>query len=487
MGVEDKKARDSGPGRWRLLWVVVFSCLTCGEEGGDQGDDAEVVDDPSGGPSTGLGDDDGVAAGEGVGLWQGDVPEFAHALHVRPPGEQYGSGDGTTWTDALSGLPAALARGTQYFVAAGAYDVGEAGEYYEMHAFDTPDAEGEYIGIFKATASRHGVDDGWEPALGEGPALFGPISFTTSHYIIDGQSGSLDRGHGIRVTTRDCDNDEAKLVRFPWDSTATNIALRHIDFEHCGERSFTASQDIVYGAVPVERFVIGNCYLHDTNRGHFVMVGWNDVLIDHCYTERNGMQQETHVISATDVSNVVMQHSFLKDTNNSFISLRGAAHFYIYSNVFLFGETPWGEIYSAVESLEAVQDVLVANNTFFRLSGLNTGVRFTEDTTDAYVYNNLFSECETNQIMLTGTHDYNAFFDNWRTEGSTYLLDDRIEEPHVAVLSESPFTDPAIEDFTLRHPTEPGLPLDPPFQEDPLGRIRGEDGVWDRGAFELVE
>ena len=32
----------------------------------------------------------------------------------------------------------------------------------------------------------------------------------------------------------------------------------------------------------------------------------------------------------------------------------------------------------------------------------------------------------------------------------------------------------------------PGLPLPAPYNRDPAGNTRGADGVWDRGAFELV-
>jgi hypothetical protein len=48
---------------------------------------------------------------------------FNQTLFVRPPGSTYGTGDGSSWTNAFSDLPENLVRGTKYYLASGNYDV----------------------------------------------------------------------------------------------------------------------------------------------------------------------------------------------------------------------------------------------------------------------------------------------------------------------------------------------------------------------------
>jgi len=127
---------------------------------------------------------------------------------------------------------------------------------------------------------------------------------------------------------------------------------------------------------------------------------------------------------------------------------------------------------------------LVAHNTFYELFGLNSGIRLRDGSTGVGIFDNLWAGCRTNQIMLTGTHDYNAFFDNWRLEGSEYNLDERIEEDHVQELTDDPFVDAAAWDLRLAGPTDPGHTLSSPYDVDLLGTKRGGDGTWDLGAYE---
>jgi hypothetical protein len=162
--------------------------------------------------------------------------------------------------------------------------------------------------------------------------------------------------------------------------------------------------------------------------------------------------------------------------------MRAVSNVTITGNVFTFTDDAWGEIYAAVESLEATRNVTVSNNTFYNLRGLNTGLRFDDAATELLVRNNLWANCTTNQIMLPEGADYDAFFNNWREDA--YLIDERIEEPHVQVLTEDPFVDAAAGDLHLADPTQPGEALQRDLGADPDGTERGGDGSWDRGAFE---
>src|SRR5688572_16907253 len=90
-----------------------------------------------------------------------------------------GTSDGSDWTNAFPSLPSALQRNSIYFIADG---------NYSSRTFDDLN-NGETIFICKATAAEHGTDTGWSVTYGDGRAVFGVLSFSTSNYVFDGKVG----------------------------------------------------------------------------------------------------------------------------------------------------------------------------------------------------------------------------------------------------------------------------------------------------------
>jgi hypothetical protein len=43
--------------------------------------------------------------------------------------------------------------------------------------------------VLKATQQDHGTDSGWSPDYGDGRAVFGKITFSSSFYVFDGRVG----------------------------------------------------------------------------------------------------------------------------------------------------------------------------------------------------------------------------------------------------------------------------------------------------------
>ncbi len=66
------------------------------------------------------------------------------------------------------------------------------------------------------------------------------------------------------------------------------------------------------------------------------------------------------------------------------------------------------------------------------------------------------------------------------------MIDERIEEPNVQVLTEDPFVAAEAGDFHLVAPTAAGTELPAPYDADLEQNPRGADGVWDRGAHEYA-
>lgn len=414
---------------------------------------------------------------------------YSQTFYVRPPGIQYGIGDGSDWANAFSDLPENLVRGAQYYVASGVYSIGTSAQY---HVFDDTEQSDLYIGIFKATADAHGTDTGWQDSFGQGFAQLGMIRFITGYYEIDGQVGSGTQGHGFKLYTATC-SDQQKAVYFPWNSTSTHIELRHMNIGLCGSTTFTAPQDAIYSHYAVSNIIITDSYIHDSNRAHIVMINWSDVLLENNYFSRSGDQEESHGLGMRGVSNVTIRNNVFEDAKNGFINLREISNVHIYANVFQRSQTGTRSVYALIDNYDTATNVLIYNNTIYNVHGLNAGIRIIGTLNNVQVYNNLWVGSRANQIQLTGTHDYNAFYDNWRidnngtkiTDLDQKMIDDNVE-PHLQVLPDNPFTDVDNGNFRLAFPTDPGLTLSAPFNWDPDAKLRGEDGVWDRGAYEFA-
>ncbi|MBN1889573.1 MAG: right-handed parallel beta-helix repeat-containing protein [Thermoflexales bacterium] len=413
---------------------------------------------------------------------------YTQTFYVRPPGVQYGTGDGSDWANAFSDLPEKLVRGAKYYMASGIYSTGTSA----YHIFDEAEQGSLYIGVFKATPDDHGTDTGWEASFGQGLAQLGQLQFISGYYEIDGQTGCRDQGHGFKVYIKDCTEQPTAIV-FPWNSASRYVELRHIDMGLCGPTTFTAAQDVIYSYYGISNVIISDCYIHDANRAFIMMIDWSDVLLENNYFARSGRQQESHALHLRSVSNVSIRNNVFEDSQSSFINMNEPTDVYIYSNV--FKRTPANDqtVYAVIDNYDTAINVWIYNNTIYNLQGFNAGVRIVGTLQNVQVYNNLWAKSRANQIQLSGSHDYNAFYDNWRVDESgnklysldQRMLDDHVEE-HLQVIADNPFVAPDDGDFRLAFATNPGLTLPAPFDRDPDSVARGWDGVWDRGAYEFV-
>lgn len=160
------------------------------------------------------------------------------AFYVRPVGG--GAEDGSSWANAMHGLPRALKRGAVYWLGGGDY-----GDY----TFDDPSHLDSMITIRKATAESHGSEDGWRAEYGRGQAVFGPLRLTTSHYLLDGGeqnglravgrmgTGAVIQIDGSHVTLRNVEIDGG-LRKLDGKQTAgacngSNVSEDHVVFDRC--------------------------------------------------------------------------------------------------------------------------------------------------------------------------------------------------------------------------------------------------------------
>lgn len=469
------------------VWVGCLACAAllvgCGDGdetavGGAGGQGANAGGTGGSGATGGVAGQGG--AGGSAGQGGGPIVECEGNCHyVRA--DATGAGTGADWDDAWTALPEPLERGQIYYVADGDY---AARDFAAAEQNDTP------IYVFKATVAHHGTDDGWQDSYGDDTATLGPLRFSTSHWYVDGLAGAGKSGYGFTIRSSGC-TGQVKLIRL--EEGIADVTVRHLDLGLCGD--VNEGQDIVYGAGTVSDIVVGHSYLHDVARCPFLMRGWQDVVIEHNVIDSAGNSYGIHMEGISDVGsqNVTVRHNQWENIAGTGIIILGDVTGYaIYGNVFLVTDpsfTIGGNGAIGTWTGNFANDTLVYNNTFVGIVGLNAGV-YIDSGTGNEAYNNLWYGCSANQIGLGGvTHDYNWFGDNWRVDQDPPIdLDDDLvaSEPHGELGTSDPFVDRTGGNVQLAGPTEAGLDRAAPYDTDPLGRPRGADGTWDRGAFEYV-
>jgi hypothetical protein len=460
------------------LWVGLMLLWGCGAD--------EGVSFPGG-----SAEDNEVSV---IGSWLDEDVAYTTTRYIRPPGQVYGSGDGGSWENAHSGIPAQLARGTRYWLASGDYYIEDPVADDPVYEFDDEDTGAAFIGIIKATPAEHGDETGWVDALGEGPAILGPTAFVTGHYIVDGRTGRHDEPRGIQFVTREClDGGRSPgrwtTIIYPWDTTATHVALRNVEISACGDYGDQSirSEENVYNVAPISHIVYDNCYLHDAWRCHFLIQDAHDVVIENSWMARSGRQHESCTMSLRNTTNVIVRSNFITDSQNTFVSLQGTRNVFISSNVMTRSLEGWDN-WAVIHVAGPAKNTIVAGNTVTGIHGLNGGFKQDAEVDSFVVRNNLFAHNLTNQIGMMGDFSHGAYFNNMRVIGMDSPVPSQLadDEPNAQSLTVDPFNDVASSDFSLAMATESGEVVPAPCNTDFNGNLRGQDGTWDRGAMEYI-
>ena len=404
-----------------------------------------------------------------------------------------GSNNGSDWTNAYTALPAALSRGSTYYIADGTYS---------GYTFDDAVSGTSLITIKKAIASDHGTGTGWSSSYGDGLATFGSFTFTTSYWVIDGQTGggpgSWESGFGIKLQA-----SSARIVLL--NNNAGNITFSHIDMEHYGR--FTAqSQDGIYGLGTSNNIKVSYCYLHDTCRCQILTRNTNGFILEYSKLARNGYSDGIHreAWSAGVDDNVTIRYCIFENISNTgYICLvngvGNAENWQIYGNVFYRTPGDGSSVSRLIEVKYADPDFTSAinwriyNNAVVNLQGLGAGVDI-QSGSGNIAKNNIFYNNTVSSIQFGNTsHDYNWFENNYRTNGCSPPcdLDPTLagSETHGIHGSGDPFADWQNGDFYLTSGTsarDHGTDLGTSYDEDAYGNTRGADGNWDIGAYEYV-
>lgn len=418
-------------------------------------------------------------------LVEDEVDEYlveASTVYIRDGG----TGNGTSWSDALDDLPATLFRGNVYYVADGSY---------AAYIFDDAARGTETITIKKATASDHGTETGWLSSYGDGQAIFNSkLQFRTSYWEFNGatrdESNWFDgTAYGFKVAhasqdqqitvSRDGTADSNITIKYTWlealDTALPGTTIRRYGFDMDRESGTGTSTGIVLhrnlwtdGNVPlffrntdgpiVEYCAFYNNQSNGANHGetmsayyscHRVIFRWNQV----------DTVRGTACIAFTT--------TLLASPSDGF-EIYGNLIWNLYVGDGVFGFN------RASDSIHI--NTKIYNNTIvdrLDLPGNGNSGTAIRDGSNNEIKNNLWFNTQTGFGHIDGTISHNAY--SWtRTETSVQTG-----------LASSIFLDYSGDDFRLASATDAGTTLGAPYNQDMFGNTRGADGTWDRGAFEF--
>lgn len=409
-----------------------------------------------------------------------------------------GTKNGSDWTNAYATLPSTLVRGATYYIADGIY-----GGY----TFDDTVSGTQYITIKKAIASDHGTNTGWNAGYGDGQALFNgstedTLSFNTDYWIFDGQTGggpnNWRSGFGFKITTSNC-SASSKLVFV--GNGADYITVKHAEMQHCGMNK-NYNQDILYAVSSADggssNLMFSDSYLHDVNRVHLLANYVTNSVFENNFFEYRYTNTDIHGegmsinYSGNDANNNYIKPANITIRNNIFKDIYGTGYivikdsvqsgFSIYGNVFYATDSKYYATNGIITNTtgDSITDIKVYNNTFFNVRGSSSGadsypVSWDVSTKNEF-FNNICFGCKA--PVGVASKGYNVYTNSTlasRETGGQYWSG-----------GNSLFVNSATGDFRLNKATQAGFTLPSSFSADVLNNTRGNDGVWDKGAYEYV-
>lgn len=410
---------------------------------------------------------------------------------VRPT--QQGNGDGLTWTNAKalsSVISSGTSRGHTYYI---------SGEGYGAVAFSALASGTSLITMKKATASDHVTDTGWNTSWGTTTASFDSWYISSDYWYLDGQvgggPGSWNTDYGFSIYSKSTD-----LITLY--QSRSHITIRHTkgDSDRTGKLNGIKATTGAYNNI-----VVSYCQLSNMFGVPFHINSWSDCIIEYCYLYANKSTPDWHgegISSIGTNTNITIRYS-LWDMIEGTAVIAGvnsgrSDNWQIYGNIFSRCVTPVYYYWEAPPSTNQNEmiNLKFINNTIVGMPGVSEGGVVIQSGSNNLIYNNIWYNNIANSFGLGGTHDYNYASNNVRVENCSPNPCDKNSdiagtEAHGQKTTRNPFlnynSNPLLADFTAY--IQAGLNTNSLVSGngvDMLGRTRGADGTWDRGAIEFL-
>jgi hypothetical protein len=394
-------------------------------------------------------------------------------------------GDGSNWDSAFSQLPKRLKRGATYYIAAGTYP---------SYRFNERERGTNWIVIKKATTAEHGPSEGWKPEFASGPIVWlGPLYVDSSNWIFDGvQRNETNWFDGASYGFQIWHNENEQQMRLGSHGRAvTNVELHNIYFlaRNSGlsttvtGRRYGLDIDTMGGSGTFTGLKVSRCFFQFGNVPIFSRNN-DGMIVEYSAFDANESNAANHgeAMSAyySNRGLIIRYNQFRSITGTAVIAFSsGASHpvegFEIYGNV-IWNCNLGDGVFGFDREEWPFANTKIYNNTIARKAGgLNSGIAIRSGHNNQ-VFNNLWIDCGDGFWNGAGAeYSHNAYSWSWE------------EADAQTNITPSIFVDYARDDFRLRSATHAGRILAAPFDRDLTGEIRGDDGEWDRGAFEFCQ
>lgn len=440
--------------------------------------------------------------------------------------------NGTDWANACNGFtgacaPSSLTRGDLIYVADG--DLRSDG----LLTFSKSANGTITIEIRKATVADHGTSTGWVDSMGDGQMVFDRFLFGSPYWILNGQVGVDDgsvTAYGFKVDNQLCtganNNDTKTAINL--GSGNAGMKVLYVEVEQCGEDSRFDGTIEADGSctscglptdgirssnttTPTSDLQISHVYIHDFTRNGLTIDGIDDVLIEYVWFARLhspdiAFHGQAIQFTRPAMDNVTIRYCTFIDIAGSgavswlYLSAAAGAP---YTNHFVYGNLFYttvstalginGRYYYSPGALwlregntgggdNNMDTMLIYNNTYYNVVNPEPWFTNTRSThTGVEVRNNVYvnSQFLGNPVTTGIASSHNYYYNN---TGSFVPVGETSQQDGSA----DPFTNAAGFDFTLSSGTTAGTTLASPYEIDSTGAARGEDGTWDRGAFEFA-
>jgi hypothetical protein len=422
------------------------------------------------------------------------VPASAANICVGPT--ENGNGSGSDWNNVAQWSSVTLSRGNTYYLKEGTYG---------GKSLSTATSGSTPIIVKKCTAGEGTCTaiTGWIDSMGDAEAVFtGAFSISSNYWEIDGTTGggpgSWKAGHGFKWTS----NAGTDISYIIISSDVSNVIVSRAKFEQVGNVDISISRGIgIYnsgnllnskfeylyfdnlGGLPwLLRNGSGNIFQYNYS-GHICGMSMVDPN-QHCEAIVIHGMGDVH-FRWNYISESPSSGGFIKNNTPTSTSVR------IYGNII-------GNGFPINCNSGPCTNWAIYNNTFFKTRGGPIGG---DGGIAGKIYN--FIIYDGVSARLGAEHDY-----NWYSKSSVSCSQQASAHENVTtrypnncdILTET--SDPFVnssgtnpEDWQLTSPIAgwPGTNVcvfdsctgENKYNIDMLGRTRGEDGVWDRGAIEF--
>lgn len=419
--------------------------------------------------------------------------------------------------DQLTTAETNASRGDTIYVADGSYTGG---------VFNTATSGTSVIEIKKATIADHGSGTNWINTYGDGQAIItSTLTFSTNYWTLNGNGthtipSNTSSDYGIKL---DLDLYAVGTRGIVLTGTS-NITLAYIHIYNAtqaGVCSWAHTDDGGYVSIygpNCSNMKLQNCYIQNSYKDGIIYQNGSNTLVERCYLEGLGQYLDCaagshgQALRIWDMANVVVRWNIFDDNDGQGI----IAYANTMSNVRTYGNVlfnthkdadayvgPNGGVWDFYP--DTMTNSYVYNNTIANFADEYPSVYnatqmiYNHGTLagTSVAHNNMFYNIGSSATMIDsdfGTRSYNAYGLCSATAGGT-SQQSGITSGYFTTYDEVT----PVFDFRLTQATNDSLDLtgevwwddsvDSFFgfldsDVDMYGNTRGEDGTWDRGAYE---